>query len=151
MLPFGMEAERPDHAEPVGQHTGWPHRGWQELAGDLQDGLMGAGLACPTQRGNCTVPLAEPVPACGHGRAGAVTAWHVRQVQGCWLPQRLLVPGEAALGSVSALAGGSHRSDDIKMLVLMWQRQPWDINRRCFAGKKENDNTLHQNYYSAVP
>lgn len=72
-------------------------------------------------------------------------------MSGCCRPLRLLLPGEAALGSISALAGCGHRSDGIKMLVLIWQRQLWDINRRCFAGKKENDNTFHQNYYSAVP
>lgn len=101
------------------------------------------------------MPLAEPVPVLDlvvrRGQARTVTVWHVWQVQGCWLAQRLLVLGEAALGSTSALAACGHRSDGIKMLVLILQRQLWDINRRCFAGKKENDNTLYQNYYSTVP
>lgn len=67
MLPFGMEAEHAEsaeRAEPVGSAPSGPTEGTRSRQ-DLQGGLIGAGLACPMQRGNCVVPLAEPVPVRG--------------------------------------------------------------------------------------
>lgn len=131
---------------------GWAHRGRAGmpnaegliaagLACLMQRGSLGPGWRAQCRGahwGQAGMPSAEGElhhaagRACAHtwrgvmvrcDRAGAVMVRHVRQAQGCWLPQRLLVAGEAAVGSVSPLAGCCHRSDGFKVPVLIWQRQ----------------------------
>lgn len=131
--------------------------------------MAGLGAWYPRVDGGCPYLMSDRLPraqtgpqlpvveVAGVGKVSRVGSsgpgWraHCRGTAGCRLPRRLLLPGEAAPGSIFASAGCGCKSDGIKMFVLIWQRQPWDISRQCFAGKKENENTLHQNYYSAVP
>lgn len=85
-------------------------------------------------------------PGLGTGLAGS---WNRSQL----LPSPRGCGAAASAGTPAALPAPPPAlgSDSIKMLVLIWQRQLWDINRQYFAAEKENDNTLHQDYYSAVP
>lgn len=128
VLPFGTDAECaeiPEHTEPMGRVPSSPVEGSGSRQG-LQHGLIGTRLAFPVQRGNCAVPSAEPVPnnhapwPCRY-RCG-MPSGH-RAAGGCRFQGRQLL-------AASLFGRLQHRRDGIKMLALIWQRQPWDISRQ---------------------
>lgn len=100
MLPFGMEAEcaeSPEHTEPMGRVPSSPVEGSGSSRVSSMALLDQAGI--PNAEGELCCAIGRACDHCPRTMVVPVPVWHIRWAQGCWWLQ---VPGEAALGSITA-------------------------------------------------